>query len=114
MRQYVGGDPHHMRQRFPRVVLRDEVTFGGFLDGYEGGDGCRITRWPHEGADSWPRGTFQAEERPVELDESAWVEVRSVTLRAPSAKPSTLYDFGLTPHPDFLVNGHLVRTPWET
>ncbi|MFB7466888.1 hypothetical protein ACFCZ1_25895 [Streptomyces sp. NPDC056224] len=66
-------------------------------------------------ADSWPtRGTFQAEEHPVELDESAWVEVRSVTLRAPSTKPSTLYDFGLTPHPDFLVNGHLVRTPWET
>ncbi|MGW0749324.1 hypothetical protein [Streptomyces sp. NPDC002587] len=148
MRQYVGGDPHHMRQRFPRVVLRDEVTFGGFLDGYEDGDGCRITRWPARVltssnvpflaelaeiigarftprpsgsasqlvvADSWPtRGTFQAEEHPVELDESTWVEVRSVTLRAPSAKPSTLYDFGLTPHPDFLVNGHLVRTPWET
>ncbi|MFF3862179.1 hypothetical protein [Streptomyces sp. NPDC002209] len=46
MRQYVGGDAHHMRQRFPRVVLRDEETFGGFLDGYEDGDGCRIPRWP--------------------------------------------------------------------
>jgi GTP cyclohydrolase I len=41
MRQYVGGDAHHMRQRFPRVVLRDVDTFRGFLDGYVDGDGCR-------------------------------------------------------------------------
>jgi hypothetical protein len=44
IRQYVGGDAHHMRQRFPRVVLRDEVTFGGFLDGYVDGDGHRIKK----------------------------------------------------------------------
>ncbi|MEU7302246.1 hypothetical protein [Streptomyces sp. NPDC007206] len=42
MRQYVGGDAHHMRQRFPRVVLRDRATFDGFLDGYADGDGCPI------------------------------------------------------------------------
>lgn len=41
MRQYVGGDAHHMRQRFPRVVLRDIETFDGFLDGYVDGDGVR-------------------------------------------------------------------------
>ncbi|WP_327254274.1 hypothetical protein [Streptomyces sp. NBC_01244] len=41
LRQYVGGDAHHMRQHFPRVVLRDEVTFNGFLDGYVDGDGYR-------------------------------------------------------------------------
>ncbi|GAA2405709.1 hypothetical protein GCM10010191_12010 [Actinomadura vinacea] len=41
MRQFVGGDAHHMRQRFPRVVLRDTETFHGFLDGYIDGDGCR-------------------------------------------------------------------------
>jgi GTP cyclohydrolase I len=41
VRQYVGGDAHHMRQRFPRVVLSDESTFSGFLDGYVDGDGCR-------------------------------------------------------------------------
>ncbi|MFE4582800.1 hypothetical protein [Streptomyces chartreusis] len=41
MRQYVGGDAHHMRQRFPRVVLRDRETFEGFLDGYTDGDGFR-------------------------------------------------------------------------
>ena len=40
--QYVGGDAHHMRQRFPRVVLSDESTFSGFLDGYIDGDGCRV------------------------------------------------------------------------
>ncbi|MGW3358099.1 hypothetical protein ACWDFL_22125 [Streptomyces bungoensis] len=42
MRQYVGGDAHHMRQRFPRVVLRNRATFDGFLDGYADGDGCPI------------------------------------------------------------------------
>ncbi|MGW6705186.1 hypothetical protein ACWGDE_09880 [Streptomyces sp. NPDC054956] len=42
MRQYVGGDAHHMRQGFPRVVLRDDETFSGFLDGYVDGDGHRI------------------------------------------------------------------------
>ena len=38
MRHYAGGDAHHMRQRFPRVVLRDIDTFNGFLDGYIDGD----------------------------------------------------------------------------
>jgi GTP cyclohydrolase I len=45
MRQYVGGDAHHMRQRFPRVVLRDRETFEGFLDGYTDGDGYRSRTW---------------------------------------------------------------------
>ncbi|WP_329119119.1 hypothetical protein [Streptomyces sp. NBC_01353] len=45
MRHYVGGDAHHMRQRFPRVVLRDIDTFNGFLDGYVDGDGCRVRQW---------------------------------------------------------------------
>jgi GTP cyclohydrolase I len=42
MRQYVGGDAHHMRQKFPRVVLHDRETFDGFLDGYVDGDGYRL------------------------------------------------------------------------
>ncbi|RSS34253.1 hypothetical protein, partial [Streptomyces sp. WAC08241] len=42
LRHYVGGDAHHMRQRFPRVVLRDLETFEGFLDGYIEGDGCNL------------------------------------------------------------------------
>ncbi|GGM44870.1 hypothetical protein GCM10012275_14840 [Longimycelium tulufanense] len=41
MRQYVGGDAHHTRQRFPRVVLNNIAIFTGFLDGYVDGDGCR-------------------------------------------------------------------------
>ncbi|MEV5600380.1 hypothetical protein AB0L33_02930 [Streptomyces sp. NPDC052299] len=45
LRQYVGGDAHHMRQRFPRVVLRDSEVFDGFLDGYADGDGCRSKTW---------------------------------------------------------------------
>ncbi|MFJ5138026.1 hypothetical protein [Streptomyces sp. NPDC088707] len=45
LRHYVGGDAHHMRQRFPRVVLRDLDTFEGFLDGYIEGDGCRLKHW---------------------------------------------------------------------
>lgn len=40
MRQYVGGDAHHQRQRFPMVMLNDLSTFSGFLDGYIDGDGC--------------------------------------------------------------------------
>ncbi|MEV6249981.1 hypothetical protein AB0M38_27810 [Streptomyces sp. NPDC051742] len=45
LRHYVGGDAHHMRQRLPRVVLRDAATFQGFLDGYIEGDGCRVKGW---------------------------------------------------------------------
>lgn len=41
-RHYVGGDAHHLRQGFPRVVLRDIDTFRGFLDGYIDGDGCDL------------------------------------------------------------------------
>ena len=40
-RHYVGGDAHHMRQRFPRIVLESQETFEGFLDGYVDGDGFR-------------------------------------------------------------------------
>lgn len=43
VRQYVGGDAHHLRQRFPRVVLQSQETFEGFLDGYVDGDGYRCT-----------------------------------------------------------------------
>ncbi|GGP74469.1 hypothetical protein [Streptomyces melanogenes] len=46
LRQYVGGDAHHLRQSFPRVVLREREVFEGFLDGYVDGDGCRVRRWP--------------------------------------------------------------------
>ncbi|TNC28263.1 GTP cyclohydrolase I FolE [Amycolatopsis alkalitolerans] len=44
LRQYVGGDAHHQRQRFPMVVLNDLSTFNGFLDGYVDGDGFRSKR----------------------------------------------------------------------
>jgi GTP cyclohydrolase I len=37
--RYVGGDAHHMRQKLPRVALKDIATFEGFLDGYIDGDG---------------------------------------------------------------------------
>ncbi|MEU7699916.1 hypothetical protein [Streptomyces sp. NPDC039028] len=49
VRQYTGGDAHHMRQRFPRVVLRDAESFAGFMDGYVDGDGCRVTWGNYEG-----------------------------------------------------------------
>ncbi|MFF6775305.1 hypothetical protein ACFY8W_17290 [Streptomyces sp. NPDC012637] len=150
VRQYVSGDPHHMRQRFPRVVLRDVETFRGFMDGYVDGDGCRVTWGNYEGrvvvsanvpflrewapiigaqftpeavpgrasrlyiADRWPsRDTFRPEEHPLQLRESSWVQVREVRPRpALGAKPFTFYSYKLSPHPTFLVNGHLVREPW--
>ena len=48
-RQYVGGDAHHLRQRFPRVVLGSQEAFEGFLDGYVDGDGhrCRNSAGRH-------------------------------------------------------------------
>lgn len=46
MRQYVGGDAHHLRQRFPMVVLNNLETFNGFLDGYIDGDGFRCKGSP--------------------------------------------------------------------
>ncbi|MFD8155539.1 hypothetical protein ACFV28_32920 [Streptomyces sp. NPDC059720] len=146
LRQYLGGDAHHLRQRFPRVVLRDLETFEGFLDGYGDGDGYRSTSWsgrllvsanvpfltelarvvgarftPRPGrpasqlvvADSWStRGTFQPERHPLQLRETAWVQVHEVRRRETTNKPYTLYTYRLHPHPGFLVNGHLAREPW--
>ncbi|WP_226599002.1 hypothetical protein [Streptomyces violascens] len=144
MRQFVGGDAHHMRQRFPRVVLSNTDAFEGFLDGYVDGDGFRAKTWrgrivisanvPFLAelaeiigasftpvvngrasklviADSWPRrGTFQPEEHSWELAESEWIRVHEVRpRRAEGTKRFTLYGFRLSPHPGFLVNGHLVR-----
>jgi GTP cyclohydrolase I len=44
LRMYAGSDAHHMRQRFPRVVLNDEESLRGFIDGYADGDGFRPKR----------------------------------------------------------------------
>ena len=44
VRQYVGGDAHHLRQRFPRVVLQSQEVFEGFLEGYVEGDGFRCKK----------------------------------------------------------------------
>ncbi len=41
-RSWVGGDAHHLRQSFPRVVLNSAENLQGFIDGYVDGDGSRI------------------------------------------------------------------------
>lgn len=41
-REWTGGDAHHMRQQFPRVVLGSEECMQGFIDGYVDGDGFKI------------------------------------------------------------------------
>ncbi|MFE3138854.1 hypothetical protein [Streptomyces scopuliridis] len=83
MRQYMGGDAHHMRQQFPRVVLR--VPFlatlarivGARLTPRADGTAARLVV-----ADSWPsRGTFRPERHRLELVESTWSEVRGVRAR---------------------------------
>ncbi|MFC8915451.1 hypothetical protein ACFT5C_06740 [Streptomyces sp. NPDC057116] len=146
LRQYTGGDAHHMRQRFPRVVLRDQRVFEGFLDGYVDGDGCRSKHWQGRivvsanvpfladlaniiGArftprtdgkasrltimDSWrTRRPFQPEQHPLELREAEWVAVNDIRPRTAEGKPLTMYSYRLSPHPTFLVNGHVVREPW--
>ena len=43
MRMWVGGDAHHMRQAFPRVVLNSRDCMQGFIDAYVDGDGSRVT-----------------------------------------------------------------------
>jgi GTP cyclohydrolase I len=43
-RSWVGGDAHHMRQGFPRVVLNSEQCMQGFIDGYVDGDGFRLRK----------------------------------------------------------------------
>ena len=40
-RTWVGGDAHHMRQRFPHVVKSSIEMAKGFVDGYIDGDGSR-------------------------------------------------------------------------
>lgn len=40
-REWAGGDAHHMRQHFPRVVLNSRKSTRGFIDGYVDGDGYR-------------------------------------------------------------------------
>ncbi len=142
MRQYVGGDAHHMRQRFPRVVLPDISTFAGFIDGYAEGDGCRTKtagsiivtgnvpflqdlatiigarftpRTDHASAlyvaDSWfRRHGFRAENHWTDLIESEWAKVTDVhPIRAEGRKPYTVYSFTCSPHPTFLIGGHLTH-----
>ena len=41
-REWGGGDAHHMRQHFPRVVLNSRKSTEGFIDGYVDGDGFRV------------------------------------------------------------------------
>ncbi len=41
-RMWAGGDAHHMRQKFPRVVLNSFECTQGFIDGYVDGDGFRM------------------------------------------------------------------------
>jgi GTP cyclohydrolase I len=125
MRQYVGGDGYHQRQRFPMVVLNDIETFNGFLEGYIDGDGWRSTSgdagarftpktdkashlWV---ADSWyRRHGFPQDDYATDLIESEYVEVLSVEpLAATGAKPYTVYSFKCDPHPTFLIGGHLTH-----
>jgi GTP cyclohydrolase I len=41
-RSWLGGDAHHMRQAFPRVVLNSTESLQGFIDGYVDGDGSKV------------------------------------------------------------------------
>ncbi|HZM79091.1 MAG TPA: GTP cyclohydrolase I FolE [Candidatus Limnocylindrales bacterium] len=135
MRQYAGGDAHHMRQRFPRVILKDLGTFEG--DGWVSNraDARDITSGNHQflqeiadvigarftpnrkGAshlyvrDSWIRKHgFAPEDHRTTLAESQWVMVEDVRpIRAIGNKPYTVYSLTCEPYPTFLVEGHLTH-----
>jgi GTP cyclohydrolase I len=144
-RSWVGGDAHHMRQGFPRVVLSTEACMQGFIDGYVDGDGFRVRqgtgalvvsanapflqefaevidarftsrpgtsqlyitdRWNQEG---WYRKHgFRQEEHSTTLLESRFVPVLAVRpVRADGRKPYRVFSFRCSPHPTFLIGGHL-------
>ncbi len=92
--------------RFPRVVLQDEATVAGFLDGYVDGAGRRS-----RSADSWlRRHGFPQESYRTDLVESEWVRVESVRpVAAGGATPYPVHSFTCEPHPTFLVAGHLTH-----
>jgi len=144
VRQYVGGDANHLRQRFPRVVLRDRDSFEGFVDGYADGDGCRVKNRPGRliisanapfladlatvigarftprtdaasalyVADRWfAKHGFRAEyDHESRLVESTWVKVLDVRrVETDGSKPFTVYSYQCSPHPTFLISGHLTH-----
>jgi len=142
----IGGDAHHMRQGFPRVVLSSEACIQGFIDGYVDGDGFRVRqgtgalvvsgnrsflqefaeivdarftprsagasrlyisdRWNQEG---WYRKHgFRQEEHETTLLESRYVPVLAVRgVEAVGRKPFRVFSFRCSPHPTFLIGGHL-------
>jgi GTP cyclohydrolase I len=145
-RSWVGGDAHHMRQGFPRVVLNSEQCMQGFIDGYVDGDGFRVKqgtgalvisgnapfladfagaidarftpstqgasqryitdRWNQPGW--YGKHGFQQEEHSTTLLESRFVKVRSVQrIQMGWRKPFRVYSFQCSPHPTFLIGGHL-------
>jgi GTP cyclohydrolase I len=147
-RMWVGGDAHHMRQAFPRVVLNSRECMQGFIDAYVDGDGCRTTQGTgsmiisanvgfldefadvidarftptREGAphlyvsDRWNqpgwfgKHGFQQEDHATTLLESRFVAVRAVRpVLAEGKKPFTVYSYKCSPHPTFLVAGHLTH-----
>ncbi|MFD9536650.1 hypothetical protein [Streptomyces sp. NPDC060010] len=68
----------------------DRECFDGFLDGYADGDGCRIARWPAR--------ILVSANIPFLTDLAGIIGARFT----PDAKRSA------SPHPHFLVNGHVV------
>jgi GTP cyclohydrolase I len=147
-RMWVGGDAHHLRQAFPRVVLNSRECMQGFIDGYVDGDGhvaagsagasvhsanvgflrefadaidARFTpsgkrisqlyisdRWNQPGW--YGRHGFQQEDHRTSLIESRFVQVRAVRpVKADGTKPFRVYSYKCSPHPTFLVGGHLTH-----
>jgi len=96
MRQYTGGDTHHLRQRFPRVGARFSP---------------RMTTSSHlYVADSWmAKHGFRQESHRTDLIESRWVPVEAVQTINAEGKPFTVYSFTCDPHPTFLISGHLTH-----
>jgi GTP cyclohydrolase I len=145
-RSWVGGEAHHMRQGFPRVVLNSERCTQGFIDGYVDGDGFRerqgtgslvvsgnaaflanfadaidagltpaasgshklyiADRWNKRGW--YGKHGFRQEDHETSLLESRFVRVKSVQrIPAGSREPFRVYSFRCSPHPTFLIAGHL-------
>ncbi len=113
---YVDGDGFHLKNAKGSMIVSGNVEF---LREMAAVIGARFTpskrsasklyisdRWDHPG---WYRKHgFRQEEHRTDLIESKFVDVLSVKrITAGWRKPFTVYSYACSPHPTFLIGGHL-------
>jgi GTP cyclohydrolase I len=115
---YVDGDGCRTTQNTGSMVISANV---GFLEEFSGAIDARFTparsgasklyvadRWNQPGW--YGKHGFQQEDHRTTLIESRFVQVRAVRpVKADGRKPFRVYSYKCSPHPTFLVGGHLTH-----